>query len=287
MAKTLHSKACSLIDSPFPSFLPMLLRRGPATSRSLYRIFQAINGDVSRIFWAQNFRSLFGAKPLNSAYQGLEARRRRRPRLVRAALAAGRATRPVPFRVAVADFSGSVRHHSIVVEESFPVVLTRDTLFLFIIPTLPSFFSQLTPSIASTRRASCAYAPLLFEQRYSPHILRPHHRSQGNRVRVIISTAPPIPSSLRSSFHPALLEILAFAMPPFRNPFNRRPGPAALSGLGPVNDENARPASNGSPAKPLSSAAEERPGYGSSRTSSGISIARSNKEPDEFKLSGG
>ena len=73
-------------------------------------------------------------------------------------------------------------------------------------------------------------------------------------------------------------------MPPFRNPFNRRP--AALSGLGgPVTDENARPASNGAVVKPTS--AEEQPGYGSSRGSSALSIPRASKEPDEFKMSGG
>ena len=69
-------------------------------------------------------------------------------------------------------------------------------------------------------------------------------------------------------------------MPPFRNPFNRRP--ANLSGLGPVNDENARPGSNGN-AKALDG---ERPSYSGSRASSGISINKSVKEPDEFKMSG-
>ena len=69
-------------------------------------------------------------------------------------------------------------------------------------------------------------------------------------------------------------------MAPFRNPFNRRP--AALSGLGPVSDENARPGSNGQVAK----AEGDRPGYAGSRAPSAISITRSTKEPDEFKMSG-
>ena len=69
-------------------------------------------------------------------------------------------------------------------------------------------------------------------------------------------------------------------MPPFRNPFNRRPAP--LSSLPPVNDENARPGSANGPVK----AADERPTNGASRTSSGVSIPKTKKEPDEFKMSG-
>ena len=72
-------------------------------------------------------------------------------------------------------------------------------------------------------------------------------------------------------------------MAPFRNPFNRRP--AALSGLGPVTDENARPNGDLSATKAVAGE-NERPGYAGSRASSGISITKPRKEPDEFKMSG-
>jgi hypothetical protein len=63
-------------------------------------------------------------------------------------------------------------------------------------------------------------------------------------------------------------------MPPFRNPFNRRP--PALNSIG-ATDENTPP-NNGQLKSPNASGLN-------SRTSSSLSIKR-NKEPDEFKLSG-
>ena len=64
-------------------------------------------------------------------------------------------------------------------------------------------------------------------------------------------------------------------MPPFRNPFSTRK-PATTNGLEPINDENARPLSNGAfvadgPAQKQSVA---------------LSIKGNRDEPNEFKLSG-
>lgn len=65
-------------------------------------------------------------------------------------------------------------------------------------------------------------------------------------------------------------------MPPFRNPFNKRP-PLA-NDLAPVNDENRRPSL-------AADAASQTSSYGGSRTSSSLSIKR-REEPSEYKLSG-
>lgn len=62
-------------------------------------------------------------------------------------------------------------------------------------------------------------------------------------------------------------------MPPFRNPFGKKP-PA--NGL--LHDENTPPSK-------LDAANGERPGYASSRASSTLSI-RKKEEPAEYKLSG-
>jgi hypothetical protein len=61
-------------------------------------------------------------------------------------------------------------------------------------------------------------------------------------------------------------------MPPFRNPFSvRKP----TNDLEPVNDENARPLSNGAPAD------GQTP-----KPSIALSIKGNRDEPNEFKLSG-
>lgn len=64
-------------------------------------------------------------------------------------------------------------------------------------------------------------------------------------------------------------------MPPFRNPFSTKK-PSAANGLEPVNDENARPLSNGA-----SAADGQTP-----RPSVALSIKGNRDEPNEFKLSG-
>jgi hypothetical protein len=64
-------------------------------------------------------------------------------------------------------------------------------------------------------------------------------------------------------------------MPPFRNPFSTRK-PASANGLEPVNDENARPLSNGAS---VADSQETRP-------SVALSIKGNRDEPNEFKLSG-
>ncbi|KAL8872198.1 MAG: hypothetical protein Q9174_002130 [Haloplaca sp. 1 TL-2023] len=64
-------------------------------------------------------------------------------------------------------------------------------------------------------------------------------------------------------------------MPPFRNPFGRKP-PVA-NGTTSMQDENAPPKLNGD-------ATSQRPGYASSRASSSLSIIR-REEPNEYKLS--
>ncbi len=61
-------------------------------------------------------------------------------------------------------------------------------------------------------------------------------------------------------------------MPPFRNPFSTRK-PAATTGLEPVNDENARPLSNGATDQ-------------AAKPSLALSIKGNKEEPNEFKLSG-
>ncbi|MCJ1252414.1 hypothetical protein MMC24_000220 [Lignoscripta atroalba] len=66
-------------------------------------------------------------------------------------------------------------------------------------------------------------------------------------------------------------------MPPFRNPFGRKP--VANSGT-PSHDENTPPtAPNGLDNPP------QRPDLSASRTSSALSIKKNKEEPDEFKLS--
>ncbi|KAL9120216.1 MAG: hypothetical protein Q9187_003230 [Circinaria calcarea] len=68
-------------------------------------------------------------------------------------------------------------------------------------------------------------------------------------------------------------------MPPFRNPFGRKPPP--VNGTNPtIQDENRRPTANGV-AKP-----GLRPDDGVSRSSSALSIKPNKEEPNEFKLSG-
>ena len=64
-------------------------------------------------------------------------------------------------------------------------------------------------------------------------------------------------------------------MPPFRNPFSTKK-PTSTSGLEPVNDENARPLSNGS------SVADGQP----PKSSLALNVKGSREEPNEFKLSG-
>lgn len=66
-------------------------------------------------------------------------------------------------------------------------------------------------------------------------------------------------------------------MPPFRNPFVRRPPP--INGITNGVDENTPPT------KDKLVSPSERPGYSSSRASSAVSI-KPPKEPDEFKMSG-
>ncbi|KAL8689983.1 MAG: hypothetical protein Q9218_004468 [Villophora microphyllina] len=64
-------------------------------------------------------------------------------------------------------------------------------------------------------------------------------------------------------------------MPPFRNPFGRKP---VVNGTPLPHDENAPPS------KLNGDAASQRPGYASSRASSSLSIKR-REEPSEYKLS--
>lgn len=68
-------------------------------------------------------------------------------------------------------------------------------------------------------------------------------------------------------------------MPPFRNPFGRRPAP--------TNDSTPGQGEN-TPGAPLNGQAKEpqRSDYTSSRTSSALSIKANKDEPNEFKLSG-
>jgi len=65
-------------------------------------------------------------------------------------------------------------------------------------------------------------------------------------------------------------------MPPFRNPFGKKP-PVA-NGTGPTNDENARPSLGVQDNASQSS-------YAGSRASSSLSIKKK-EEPSEYKLSG-
>ncbi|KAL8845819.1 MAG: hypothetical protein Q9221_009049 [Calogaya cf. arnoldii] len=64
-------------------------------------------------------------------------------------------------------------------------------------------------------------------------------------------------------------------MPPFRNPFGRKP--PVVNGPTSLQDENARPSLN-------ADATAQRPSYTSSRASSSLSIKR-REEPSEYKLS--
>ena len=67
-------------------------------------------------------------------------------------------------------------------------------------------------------------------------------------------------------------------MPPFRNPFGRKPLP---NGASVAQDENLRPPStNGSDKDSL------RGAYANSRASSSLSIKGRREEPTEYKLSG-
>ena len=68
-------------------------------------------------------------------------------------------------------------------------------------------------------------------------------------------------------------------MPPFRNPFGRRPPPTNDPTLG--QGENT-------PAAPLNGQAKEpqRSDFTASRTSSALSVKANKDEPNEFKLSG-
>lgn len=68
-------------------------------------------------------------------------------------------------------------------------------------------------------------------------------------------------------------------MPPFRNPFVKKP-PVTNSATF-VGDENTRPAAANGFEKNLS-----RPDYAGSRASSALSIKAGKQEPREFKLSG-
>ncbi|KAL9580801.1 MAG: hypothetical protein Q9212_004280 [Teloschistes hypoglaucus] len=65
-------------------------------------------------------------------------------------------------------------------------------------------------------------------------------------------------------------------MPPFRNPFNRKP--PVVNGATLPNDENAPPQ------KLNEDGASQRSGYASSRASSSLSIKK-REEPSEYKLS--
>lgn len=66
-------------------------------------------------------------------------------------------------------------------------------------------------------------------------------------------------------------------MPPFRNPFNKRP---PVNGVTSTQDENVRPSLGAG-----GDDASQKSSYTGSRTSSAISI-RKKDEPNEYKLSG-
>ena len=66
-------------------------------------------------------------------------------------------------------------------------------------------------------------------------------------------------------------------MPPFRNPFNKRP---PVNGLTPAQDENVRPSLGAG-----GDDASQKSSYAGSRASSALSIKKKD-EPNEYKLSG-
>lgn len=73
------------------------------------------------------------------------------------------------------------------------------------------------------------------------------------------------------------ITVYCIAMPPFRNPFNKKP-PVA-NGLAHVQDENVRPSL-------APDNASQKSSYAGSRTSSSMSIKPRKEETNEFKLSG-
>ena len=68
-------------------------------------------------------------------------------------------------------------------------------------------------------------------------------------------------------------------MPPFRNPFGRKP--PVVNGATSVEDENTPPAAPNGIEKET-----PRPDYAASRASSSLSIKGRKEEPSEYKLSG-
>lgn len=68
-------------------------------------------------------------------------------------------------------------------------------------------------------------------------------------------------------------------MPPFRNPFNKKP--PVVNGLPTVADENFRPSLGA-----RGDQASERSSYAGSRASSSLSIKPRKEETAEYKLSG-
>ena len=66
-------------------------------------------------------------------------------------------------------------------------------------------------------------------------------------------------------------------MPPFRNPFNKRP---PVNGVTSTQDENVRPS-----LEVGGDGASQRSSYAGSRASSALSIKKKD-EPNEYKLSG-